>query len=210
MKKVTLPLSAITLVAALILAGCQAEPPSPTPLDVDSPTTSDIEGAEEPSPDTVDPAVSNLPEGIGAGTNEALAWEALMGPDGEFAASASYQAVLDEYGQVEPYATIKTAEDRHADALIRQLERYGIDVPENPYLGAVDAPADLESAAIAWAEGEVANVEMYDALLAQATDSNLIRVLENLRRASLESHLPAFEAAAANGGTLDPADRPRG
>jgi hypothetical protein len=209
MKK-TLPLSAITLVAALTLAGCQAESQSPTPLDADSPTTSDIADAEAPSPDTVDQAVSELPEGIAAGSNEALAWEALMGPDGEFAASASYQAVLDQYGQVEPYATIKTAEDRHANALIRQLERYGIDVPDNPYTGAIEAPTDLETAAIAWAEGEIANVEMYDELLAQATDSHLIRVLENLRRASLESHLPAFEAAAANGGTLDPADMPRG
>jgi len=210
MKRIILPLSAITLVAALTLAGCQAESQSPTPPDADSPTASETDSIDTSSDDTPVPSPVTLPDGVEAGSNEALAWEALMGPDGEFAASASYQAVLDEYGQVEPYATIKTAEDRHATALIRQLERYGIDVPGNPYLGAVDAPADLESAAIAWAEGEIANVEMYDELLARATDSNLIRVLENLRRASHESHLPAFEAAAANGGTLDPADMPRG
>lgn len=139
------------------------------------------------------------------GSDAALAWEALMGPEGEFAALASYQAVLDEYGDVEPYATIMEAEARHADALIRQLERMGVDAPtENPYLGLIAAPADLTTAAAAWAEGEVANVELYDRLLAEATDEGLIRVFENLRRASAEQHLPAFEKAAENGGTLDP------
>jgi hypothetical protein len=77
-------------------------------------------------------------------------------------------------------------------------------VPANPYLGLIEAPGDLQTAALAWAEGEILNVEMYDQLIEQATDDRLIRVLENLRRASLEQHLPAFEAAAANGGTLDP------
>ena len=127
-----------------------------------------------------------------------------MGPDGEYAAVAHYQAVLDAYGPVEPYATIKVSEERHIEALVRQLTRYGIEIPENPYLGNVDAPGDLETAAREWAEGERLNVEMYDRLIDQATDDRLVRVLENLRRASLEQHLPAFEAAAANGGTLDP------
>jgi hypothetical protein len=48
----------------------------------------------------------------------------------------------------------------------------------------------------------VDNVKMYDDLIARASDPQLIRVLTNLRRSSLESHLPMFEAAAKNGGTL--------
>ena len=126
-----------------------------------------------------------------------------MGPDGEYAAAASYEAVLDRYGDVEPYATIYEAELRHIDALIRQLERLGVEVPENPYTGKIEAPADLKTAAEAWAEGEILNVELYDFLLTQTDNEQLLRVLNNLRRASLESHLPAFERAAANGGTLD-------
>lgn len=137
-----------------------------------------------------------------AGTNEALAWEALMGPDGEYAAAASYAAVLDKYGQVEPYATIYQAELKHVDALIKQLDRAGIVAPANPYMGKIEAPADLTTAAQAWAEGEILNVEMYDVLIAQSTDTNLTKVLNNLRSASLDSHLPMFELAAANGGTL--------
>ena len=134
------------------------------------------------------------------GSDEWVAWSALMGPDGEYAAAASYQAVLERYGDVEPYASILQAELRHIDALVRQLQQMGVEVPDNPYLGTIAAPDDLTSAAEAWAEGEVLNVAMYDELLAYTDNPQLIRVLGNLRRASLESHLPAFEAAAANGG----------
>lgn len=127
-----------------------------------------------------------------------------MGPDGEFAASASYLAVIEKFGEVEPYVSIQAAEERHSDALVRQLTRLGVETPENPYIGKIAAPDNLEAAAMAWAEGEVANIEMYDRLLAQTDDASLIRVLTNLRNASADSHLPAFEAAAANGGTLTP------
>lgn len=132
--------------------------------------------------------------------------EALTGPEGEYAAYAMYTAVIDTYGDVEPYVTIREAEARHIAALERQLDKYGIEYPsENPYLGTVEAPASLQEAAIAWAEGEVANVELYDRLIATIPASSypdIVRVLNNLRSASRDAHLPAFQAAADNGGTL--------
>jgi hypothetical protein len=60
----------------------------------------------------------------------------------------------------------------------------------------------LQAAAEAWAIGEIENVTMYDDLLGKSSDSNLTRVLTNLRASSQDSHLPLFEAAAENGGTL--------
>lgn len=160
--------------------------------------TEDVESTETATTETETAA----PVAISM-TSEEVILAALMGPDGEYAAAASYQAVLEAYGDVEPYATIYQAELRHADALIRQLEFLGVEVPENPYLGQIQAPADLETAAEAWAEGEVLNIELYDYLLSMTDDAQLTRVLNNLRSASLNSHLPAFEAAAENGGTLD-------
>lgn len=209
-RRATLP--AMGILAVLVLGGCQSASTTTEPSEQNGSATSPT----EVSPGTQTPkaeGASALPDWtIGApqaGTDSALAWEALMGPDGEYAALASYQAVLDEFGQVEPYATIKAAEARHAEALVRQLNRMGVDTPaENPYLGLIAAPADLQTAAEAWAVGEIANVELYDELIAQATHERLIEVFENLRRASDESHLPAFEAAAQNGGTLDPAEIP--
>ncbi len=167
-------------------------------LSLGSCQTSDRE--EAVSPDTALAPPDSLGNAYPAGTDERIAWEALMGPDGEYAAAASYQAVLDTFGQVEPYATILEAELRHIGALQRQLERMGVVVPENPYAGEIQAPADLQTAAEAWAVGEVLNVEMYDELIQQTENENLLRVLNNLRRSSLESHLPAFQLAAENGG----------
>jgi hypothetical protein len=110
--------------------------------------------------------------------------------------------VIDALGRVEPYVSIKEAEGRHVEALTRQLERLGVDVPGNPYLGTVKAPVDLVAAAKEGVAGEVANVAMYDTLLTKTTDAVLTRVLENLRRASDDVHLPLFTAAAANDGSL--------
>ena len=129
--------------------------------------------------------------------------EALTGPEGEYAAYAMYDAVIAKFGEVEPYVSIREAEARHIEALKRLLDRYGIAYPENPYLGKVPTPESLEEAARNWAEGEINNVAMYDRLLplVQAYP-DVVRVFSNLRWASQEKHLPAFQAAAEAGGTL--------
>jgi hypothetical protein len=133
----------------------------------------------------------------------AAAWEALMAPEGEYAAAASYAAVIDKFGAVEPYVSIKAAEEKHIEALTRQLERLGVTVPDNPWLGNLAAPSDLATAAQAWADGEVANVALYDRLLSEvSSSSSLTRVFTNLQRASQEQHLPMFQAAADSGGAL--------
>lgn len=196
-----LSFAAVVAALAVALVGCaapraEAELPGAAAPGSPGSTLQSDEAPSEPRSAEID-----LPEGPAAGTEAAIAWEALMGADGEYAASASYLAVLAAFGDVEPYASIQEAEERHSDALIRQLERMGVDAPENPHLGSIPAPADLEEAALSWAEGEVANIAMYDDLIAQSLDPALIRVLTNLRTASAESHLPAFEAAATTGGT---------
>ena len=192
----------LTLIAATLLVGTLAScSMADGEINVDPTKVATV--TEEIVPALPEIPVIDITTGApAAGTNEALAWEALMGPDGEYAAAASYAAVLDKYGQVEPYATIYQAELKHVDALIKQLDRAGIVAPANPYMGKIEAPAELTTAAQAWAEGEILNVEMYDVLIAQSSDSNLTKVLNNLRSASLDSHLPLFELAAANGGTL--------
>lgn len=131
-----------------------------------------------------------------AGTVAAAAWEALMSPEGEYAAAASYQAVIAKFGDVEPYVSIEAMEQNHIQALTRQLSRFGFVPPANPYAGTIAAPADLVTAAQAWVDGERKNVALYDRLAAAATgDAGVTRVFTNLRRSSLDAHLPLFEAA---------------
>ena len=204
MKKKTL-VAAAALVAILI-AGCSTSPildQAAQAPEVSDSTTGQI---EEPENEVTEDTHESEPESLATSgflTDEQIILEALMGPEGEYAAAASYLAVLEEFGQVEPYATIYEAEIRHADALVKQLEQIGAEVPENPYIGQIAAPADLQAAAQAWAEGEVANIELYDKLLTLTDDPQLVKVLNNLRSASLDSHLPAFEEAAENGGVSE-------
>ncbi len=191
-------LGIVATVSVLALAGCSTETIdlSPEANAAETAIAAEAQATESPTPTES----TSIAEPM---TDVELVLMALMGPEGEYAAGASYAAVLDTFGDVEPYASIYQAELRHADALVRQLERLGAEVPENPYTGAIEAPADLQTAAEAWAEGEILNVELYDFLISQTDDAQLIKVFENLRAASLDMHLPAFEAAAENGGTLD-------
>lgn len=216
-KKITL--ISTLIVSSLVLAGCATAPaetedatPTPTPTAEASvtPTPTDSESAQsEESQESKESESKDKPVIKAQMSDAEIVLAALMGPDGEYAAAASYQAVLDKYGSVEPYATIYQAELRHIDALIRQLQQLGEPVPTNPYTGKIKAPADLVTAAKAWAEGEILNVELYDDLIERTDNTNLLKVLGNLRRASLDSHLPSFELAAENGGTLT-ADQMKG
>jgi hypothetical protein len=124
--------------------------------------------------------------------------EALLGPEGEYAAYATYGAIIDEYGTVTPFTNIMASEAKHIDALKQILDRYAVPYPvENPYLGTIDAPRSVAEAAQAGVDAEIANVALYERQLAAAADYPDIReVFTNLQTASQESHLPAFQRAA--------------
>lgn len=127
---------------------------------------------------------------------------ALAGPEGEYAAHAEYAAVVAKFGAVQPYANILRAEQQHITALQRQCARFGVPVPPDSYLGKVTAPDTLDAAAAAGVSAEQSNVAMYEALLAKVQNyPSLVQVFTNLRAASFNHHLPAFEAAEAGGGS---------
>lgn len=130
--------------------------------------------------------------------------EALTGPVGEYAAYATYDAIIQKYGNLEPYLTIRNSEAQHISALQRQLQKYGVSYPStNPFLGKAHLPADLKAIAEEEAQTEINNVAMYDKLLKAVPNyTDLTRVFTNLQRASQVAHLPMFKAAAEKGGQL--------
>ena len=129
--------------------------------------------------------------------------EALAGPAGEYAARAEYTAIIEKFGEVQPYATIVLAEERHIAALRRHFEMRGWSVPADPFAGEVQAPATLEEAAQEGLEAEELNVAMYDRLLvATQGQRDLQNVFTRLQAASREHHLPALRAAVDNLGQL--------
>ena len=114
--------------------------------------------------------------------------------DDEYKALATYQGVLDTFGEVVPFAEIALSEQRHIEALVTQFEKYGIPVPENPWFGEVPVFGTLSEACQAGVEAEIANVALYDQLFEMTDRQDLVRVFTNLSRASQESHLPEFQA----------------
>ena len=153
-------------------------------------------GNECVTPCVTDEAVAAVPLTIEA---QDAVLEALVGAEGEYAAYATYDAIVNEFGNVNPFANIMAAEAKHIEALQQILDFYGVEYPvENPYLGVIDAPESLAVAAQAGVEAEIANVALYQAQLNAVQDyPDVVAVFTNLQSASQQQHLPAFQRAAA-------------
>jgi hypothetical protein len=111
----------------------------------------------------------------------------------EYTARALYESVITDFGDVVPFNEIVLSETQHATVLIRQANKYGLDVP---VYTSIDFPAfaTIEEACQAGVDAEIADAALYDELMAETTRTDLIRVYTNLQSASLTSHLPQFEA----------------
>ena len=113
--------------------------------------------------------------------------------DDEYRSWATYDQVIADFGEVQPFSNIREAEARHIDALLVLFARYGLPVPENPWLGKVARYVSLQAACKAAVAAEIANSEMYDRLLSATQRPDIMAVLRNLQEASKERHLPAFQ-----------------
>lgn len=110
----------------------------------------------------------------------------------EYRARATYRKVIEAFGQVRPFVNIVEAEDRHANALLALFARFGIEPPQDTWPERVTAPATLADACRAGIAAEIDNEAMYDRLLSQIRDHDVLEVMKRLRSASQERHLPAF------------------
>ena len=119
--------------------------------------------------------------------------------DDEYRAWATYDQVLADFGEVRPFVNIRSAEARHIQALLSLFERYGLQVPANPWPGKVERYASLQFACEAGVAAEIANGEMYERLLAQTRLADIVAVLRRLQEASQQRHLPAFQRCAQRG-----------
>jgi hypothetical protein len=132
--------------------------------------------------------MNNLTETEIRTLNEAL--------DDEYRSFVTYDQVLADFGEVRPFSNIREAESRHIEALCVLFARYGLPVPENPWPGQVDRYASLLAACEAGVIAEIANAEIYERLLQATERPDILTVFRNLRDASQQRHLPAFERCA--------------
>jgi len=142
-------------------------------------------------------------------------WSQTLTPDAEAAlgsalqderhAEAFYSAVIAKFGDARPFSNIIEAERQHEAMLIGLYETYGVALPENGYAtGALVAPAAPETLVDACkigVEAEIANRDLYDGNLLPAVEAypDITLVMQRLRDASEENHLPAFQRCAHRG-----------
>jgi hypothetical protein len=112
----------------------------------------------------------------------------------EYGALNLYSGIIADFGTIAPFAQIARSEQQHVNALLRLAEKYGVEVPANPGLASDPKFATLASACSVGAAAEIADAALYDELKVFTTHSDLLQVYANLQRASLNSHLPAFQA----------------
>lgn len=114
----------------------------------------------------------------------------------EYLARDTYQFVLSRLGAtVTPFSQIAVSEQQHVDALAALFRKYGQAVPGDPGLTENPSFADRKAACQIGVDAEIHDIALYDRLLASGDikHADLVQVFKNLRAASVNNHLPAFD-----------------
>lgn len=119
--------------------------------------------------------------------------------DDEYHAFATYDQVVRDFGEVRPFINIRDAEARHIAALRVIFERHGLPVPASTWPGRVKRYRRLREACADAVDAEIANAALYERLMASTHRDELLTVFGNLRDASQQRHLPAFQRCLGAG-----------
>lgn len=112
----------------------------------------------------------------------------------EYRAELIYQRVMGDFGPVRPFVNIINAEVRHSDAIGGLYVTRGLPVPPSQWRWEeVPAFSSLSEACEAGIQAEIDNAGIYDEYLDLELPTDVRRVFENNRRASIQNHLPAFQ-----------------
>ena len=122
----------------------------------------------------------------------------------EYRAEAIYDRVLLDHGEgTWPFANIVNAEQRHSAAVARLYANRSMGVPASRWnVDVVPRFGSVLEACTAGIDAERENVAIYDRFLKLALPADVERVFSSNRVASLQNHLPAFEACATALGSV--------
>jgi len=82
----------------------------------------------------------------------------------EYKARATYQLVLQKFGNIRPFVNILQAEERHIQALFSLFQTYQIPIPVDTWKERVETPDSVGSACEAGVQAEIENGEMKSAI----------------------------------------------
>ncbi len=113
----------------------------------------------------------------------------------EYKAHATYESVIAKIGMERPFSMVIRAEEQHISLLKSLYDKYGLQIPENNWTGAITVPSSLQAACQVGVKAETENVRLYkEELLPIVKDyPDLTSVFTNLMNASQNKHLPAFQ-----------------
>ncbi|WP_319497169.1 DUF2202 domain-containing protein [uncultured Cohaesibacter sp.] len=121
----------------------------------------------------------------------------------EYHAEAFYDAVMEKFGAVRPFANIIRAEQMHQAILIDSMTQYGVDIPANTELKSAGiraaVPVTLAEACAMGVTAEIDNAGLYTDRLLPAVKgyADITAAFTALSDASQQKHLPAFQRCAA-------------
>jgi hypothetical protein len=117
--------------------------------------------------------------------------------DDEYKARATYEAVINEFGSVRPFSMIIRAEEQHISSLKAIYDKYGLDIPSDPYTNVEIASTKSENCSVG-VQAEIDNAALYRDSLLPAVEEypDIASVFTQLMNASQDNHLPAFERCA--------------
>ena len=95
----------------------------------------------------------------------------------------------------EMFVHLQSAELSHINALKFHLQKLNVAIPENPYANTLTLPASLEEVIQTAIMRENENVALYNTLLANEQNPEIIDTFYRLQAASFNQHIPALRNA---------------
>jgi hypothetical protein len=157
-------------------------------------------GARRTTPATTCTAIANLPvEALSQAEKDAL----VTTLQEEYLARDVYQAVIAKLGTIRPFTNILKSEEQHVAALTALFTKYQLAVPADTQAARTSTlmagVATVEDALKLGVTVEKEDIALYDGLVASVDNQDILQVFGNLKAASANKHLPAFENVLAGG-----------
>jgi hypothetical protein len=112
----------------------------------------------------------------------------------EYHAKATYEVIIEQYGEITPFTNIVQAEETHIQLLLPLFESYDITLPEALDKDTLDVPSSIDALLQIGIDAEIANIALYEAFLETDLPNDVQIVFQKLMAAS-ENHLNAFTKA---------------
>jgi len=121
----------------------------------------------------------------------------------EYLARDAYQAVIAKFGNIRPFTNILKSEEQHVATLTALLTKYGLAVPADDQAARVStlmaSVATVDEALNLGVTVEKEDIALYEQLMKVVDNQDILQVFGNLKTASLDRHLAAFENVLKGG-----------